>query len=126
VPQDSDHFGRRIYKVFRYAGSERPAEFLLFWGDPSSGVAYPLSMSIVDEVKRHDRGERGFSAEDSDVINARLVEQRRRESRDLGKAIAEEHGDRMAGKKSSVLFAGKNLQLSRIRQRRTRPPELRP
>ena len=126
VPQDSDHFGRRVYKVFRYAGSDRDAEFILFWGDPTNGVAYPLSMAIVDEVKRHDRNERGFSAEDPDVLNARLVEQRQREARELGSAIAEEHADRMEGKKTSVLFTGKNLQLSRIRQRRRMPPELRP
>ena len=122
VPQDSDHFGRRVYKVFRYAGSERSAEFILFWGDPTNNVAYPLSYAIVDEVKRHDRGERGFSAEDSDTINARLLEESRRKSREEGQALAEEHADRMTGKKKTVLHTSKNLQLSRIRHRRSFDP----
>lgn len=130
VPQDSDYFGRRIYKVFRYAGSDRPADFILFWGDAAKNEAYPLSMAIVDEVKRHDRGSRGFDVEDSDTLNARLREQRAREARELGEAIAEYHGDRMGdgsgGKKFTVLPTGRSLQLARMRRRRELPPELRP
>lgn len=124
VPQGRDRDGRTYWKVARYCGSERPVEFILTWGDADS--AYPLSFAIVDEVKRHDRNSRGFDAEDSDTLNKRLLEERARESRELGEAIAEYHGDRMAGKKKTVLHAGRNLQLSRIRQRRFRPPELRP
>lgn len=126
VPQGVDREGRTYWKVARYFGSERPVEFLLTWGDLEQGVAYPLSMAIVDEVRRHDRSMRGFDAEDSDTINARLRAKREQESRELGRAIAEEVHDRMAGKKSTPLFRGRNLQLARIRQRRRLPPELRP
>ena len=128
VPQDSDHFGRRVYKVFRYAGSNRPAEFILFWGDPGKGVAYPLSMSLVDEVKRHDRGMHGFSAEDSDTINARLKADLARESREQGAELADEFRDHIAGKGTkSILFRGKHLQAARNRVRaRTKSRELRP
>ena len=56
VPQESEVLGKRCYKVYRYAGSERPAEFILAWvkdGDP-----LPLSMGLVDAVKALDRNSR--------------------------------------------------------------------
>src|SRR5215510_10143671 len=58
VPQDSDAYGRRIYKVYKYMGGDRPAQFILMWSD-EEGNPYPLSSSLVEEVKRHDRNLRG-------------------------------------------------------------------
>lgn len=45
------------YRVYRYAGSERPAEFILYWGD-ERGNPYPLSGRILDEVRKLDRNSR--------------------------------------------------------------------
>src|SRR3990172_2038428 len=73
VPQDSDYYGRRIYKVAPYYAPDPPVEFLLTWCDPSGETAYPLSMAIVDEIRRHDRGMRGFDVPGPDVSNAKLL-----------------------------------------------------
>ena len=127
VPQDSDHYGRTIYKVYRYVGSERPAECILFWGDPTQNVAYPLSMSLVDEVRRHDRGMRGFDAETSDALNAKLLAARARESREMGEALAEDYQDRLSGKRRTILHRGRDLYAARNRvRRRTGARELEP
>ena len=77
VPQDSDVYGQRIYKVYKYMGSERPALFVLLWGD-GHGNPYPLSSALVEEVKRHDRNMRGVLL-DPDEHNRRLKEERYRD-----------------------------------------------
>lgn len=100
VPQDSDHFGRRIYKVYRYNGPDRDADFILFWGDPGKNEAYPLSMQIVDEVKRHDRSSRGFDVEDPDVINARLIAENRAKAREEGEALVADVEAYTSGRKT--------------------------
>lgn len=45
------------YRVYRYAGSNRPSEFILYWGD-NQGNPYPLSSRILDEVRKLDRNSR--------------------------------------------------------------------
>lgn len=99
VPQGRDREGRTFYKVARYIGSERPVEFILTWGDITNGIAYPLSWGIVDEVKRHDRGSRGFDARDSDAINAEHRAELEKESRRQSEALLDDHRDRISGKK---------------------------
>lgn len=125
VPQDSDHYGRRVYKVYRYAGSDRPAEFLLFWGD-EHGNAFPLSMAIVDAVQRLDKNLRGFDPRDADVHNAALRMARERESRDWGDELAREFEGKLEGKKSSPLHRSQSLRRARDKVRARTPKELRP
>lgn len=126
VPQDSDHFGRRVYKVFRYAGSERPAEFLLFWGD-EHGNPFPLSSSLVDAVKQLDRNMRGFDPRNADAKNAELVARRRQKSREDGEALLQDYDGRLEGKKSSPPKRSVGLLRARDRVRaRTRSSDLRP
>lgn len=129
IPQGTDRRGKTFWKVARYMG-DRPVQFILTWGDISKGEAYDLSFGIVDEVQRLDRSTRG-APEGSDAINRRLLEQREKDSRDLGEAIADEFRDYLGdgtgnAKRSHVPVPGRALQLSRIRQRRKLPPELRP
>ncbi len=125
VPQDSDHYGRRVYKVYRYAGSDRPAEFILFWGD-EHGNPFPLSTSLVDEVQRLDRNLRG-TVPDPDSLNARLVAERRRDAEADFDEIVREHAKRVDGKNSQPLPRSPGLYLARSRVRaRTRSRELKP
>ena len=42
------------YQVRRYRGGDKPSEFLFFWVD-DNGDPLPLSMNILDLVKRHDK-----------------------------------------------------------------------
>jgi hypothetical protein len=58
VPQRSDAFGRTYYSVYRYAGSERPAEFIFAWVD-DVGAPLPLTSRILDRVQELDRNSRG-------------------------------------------------------------------
>ncbi|MBA2370736.1 MAG: hypothetical protein H0V71_03715 [Chloroflexi bacterium] len=126
MPQGTDRDGRPFYKVARYYGSERPVEFILTWGDITNGIAYPLSMAIVDEVRRHDRSMRGFDARDSDDLNAELVAKRLKDSRDEGREIARWFQSKLDGN-ISVLFRSKNLKQARDRVRgRTKESKLKP
>jgi hypothetical protein len=78
VPQDSDAYGQRIYKVYKFMGPDRPAAFILMWGD-WNGNPFPLSSALVEEVKRHDRNLRGHeSLPDADEHNRRLKSEARR------------------------------------------------
>ena len=125
VPVDSDAYGRRIYKVVRYQGSERPFVPVLFWGD-EYGNPYPLSMSIVDAVQRLDRNTRG-TVPDSDTRNAELVERRRREADADLDEIAREFRGRLEGTRSSPLPRSESLRRARDKVRaRTKTSELRP
>jgi len=126
VPQDSDHFGRRVYKVFRYMGSETPAQFVCGWWDEMGNPYDGLSVTgLLDMVKRLDRNTRWVNV-DPDVKNAELLEQRRRESNDELDEVLREHRDRVDGKKSSPLPRSRNLYLSRLKQRKGRDKEMWP
>ena len=92
VPQDSDTHGRRIYKVYRYAGSDRPAEFLLYWAN-ERGEPYPLSMRLLDEIKRHDKNTRGDKF-DADAEYQRVVNAGRKNFDDESQQLAEEYARR--------------------------------
>jgi hypothetical protein len=75
-----------VWKVYRYAGSDRPAEFLLAW-TTSTGEPLPLSMRLVDEVQRHDRNSPGVIV-DADRQTQQLHEQRQRQDETDDEAIA--------------------------------------
>lgn len=65
------------YRVYRYAGSDRPAQFVLYWGD-SDGNAYPLSSRILDKVKQLDRNNDRSEYRSEDALNE---ERRKREAK---------------------------------------------
>ena len=80
IPQDSDAFGRRIYKVYKSMGNDTPAIFILMWAD-EHGEPFPLSMQLVEEVKRYDRNSRGNQTLiNEDEANAALEKRRRKEA----------------------------------------------
>ena len=125
VPVDSDSYGRRVYKVYRWRGPDRESEFVLFWGD-QYGEPYPLSMSIVDAVQQLDLNTRG-RVEDSDARNAKLLAERRKDAEYEFDEITKAYEEHYLGRKSSPLFTGKNLQAARNRVRaRTKTNELKP
>lgn len=100
VPQDSSAFGTRIYKVYKYQGPDRPATFILLWGD-GNGTPYPLSSALVEEVKRYDRGGRGHATlPDPDEENRRLNEERRREAEEEFTEIGREFDRYVTGKRN--------------------------
>ena len=115
VPQDSDAYGKRIYKVYRWRGPDRDAEFVLFWAD-QYGEPYPLSMSIVDAVQLLDRNTRG-QIEDPDVRNAKLLAEQRKDAEYELDEMTKMYEDHMLDRKRSPLFRSKNLQAARNRVR---------
>ena len=127
VPQDSDHFGRRVYKVFRYMGSEQPAQFICGWWDEFGKPYDGLSVTgLLDMVKRLDRNTRWENV-DPDVRNAQLRESRQREAAAELDEIADEFRGRIDGKKSSPLPRSRDLYLARNRVRaRTKDKDLWP
>jgi hypothetical protein len=127
VPQDSDAFGQRVYKVFRYAGSEQPAQFVCGWWDDMGKPYGGLSVTgLLEMVKRLDRNTRSYYV-DPDVRNAELTEKRRREAHAQLDEIADEFRGKIDGTKSSPLPRGRDLYLARNRVRaRTKDKDLWP
>ena len=116
IPQDSDVYGRRVYKVYRYCGSERPAEFLFLWGD-DYGNPYPLSMALVERARTYDKNQRGNSEYiDPDEHNRRLRELRNRDYHSEVETIKTEELAR--GEKSYVFHRSPALAVARRRGRR--------
>ena len=104
VPQDSDAYGTRIYKVYKYEGPDRAATFILHWGD-EHGNPFPLSSALVEEVKRHDRNMRGHATLlDPDESNRKLKEERRRTLNNDLDELGREFDKRVAGKFSTTFF----------------------
>jgi len=125
VPQDSDAYGQRIYKVMRWQGPDRDAQFVLFWAD-QYGNPYPLSMSIVDAVQLLDLNTVG-QKEDADVRNAKLLAEKRKDFDYELDEMARMYDEHMLDKMRSPLFRSKTLQAARNRVRsRTKTNELKP
>lgn len=127
VPQDSDHYGRRVYKVFRYVGSERPAQFVCGWWDELGRPYDGLSVTgLLDMVKRLDKNTSHVNI-DPDEKNARLIAERQREHSERMQEVVEEFRDRIDGKKSSPLPRSRGLYLARSRVReQTKTKEFKP
>lgn len=102
-----------FYKVYRYAGSERPAEFLFAWMD-AKGQPLPLSMRLLEKVREQDRNTRA-AAVNEDIANE-LNRQRldAMAERDAEDAVAEWLPRE---KRSAVLHRGQHLRMARDKQR---------
>jgi hypothetical protein len=110
VPQDSDAYGQRVYKVYRYAGSDRPAEFLFMWGD-DLGNPFPLSMQLVERARHFDKNSRNRDYVDPDEHNRRLKEQRHKDADADAETIKDEmlkrHGRSPAFRRSPAFAASR-------------------
>lgn len=111
VPQGAD--GRNIaYKVYRYAGSDRPAEFICFWGDAATGEAYPLSSGLLEKVKALDKNSRTRYVSPEEE-NALAAEARRRKADEDVEAIFDDWKRREG--RSAMLPRGTSLARARSR-----------
>ena len=126
VPQDSDAFGRRIYKVYRRVNNER-SEFVCFWGNPDTLEPYPLSVTgLLEMVKSQDKTGRNVEVSLAERERRAAAERYRDGRRDLD-AIVEEFDGKIEGKKSSPLPRSQSLRMMRDRVRaRTKTKEFRP
>lgn len=128
VPQDSDAFGRRVYKVYRYMGSERPAEFVCGWWDDHGHPYDQLSVTgLLEMVQRHDKNLRGSRQASLEEREQALRQERYKDGRrDLDEIVREFDG-RIEGKRSSPLPRSVGLRMARDKVRaRTKNPEFRP
>lgn len=107
VPQPDDE-GRVAYKVFRYQGGDRPAEFVCGWWSEQL-QPLPLSHRLVDLVKQLDRNTGG--REDVDTENERLREERLRDAAEAISDVGRETSKRV--KRSPALHRGQHLRRSR-------------
>ena len=125
VPQDSDAYGRRVYKVYRYNGPDRPADFVCAWWDRKN-EPLPLSGALVDMVQMLDKNSpgRGPTLEQEE---ARIRAQKRKEAREATRPIVEEFGPRLDGKKHTLIPRSQSLRRARDKERaRQKLPEFRP
>lgn len=77
IPQDSDAYGRRIYRVARRVGGDRPVQWVVTWRT-REGDALPLSHRLVEKVKELDLNTRA-RVDDPDDLNAALKDERRKD-----------------------------------------------
>jgi hypothetical protein len=113
VRQLSESLGALVWKVYRYAGSERPAEFVCAWTD-RSGTPLPLSHRLVDMVKGLDRNSRAPVA-DADTLNARRKERAEKEVQRHNQDLIDDHLPRVG--RSPVLHRSQSLRMARDKQR---------
>ena len=121
VPQDSARFGRRVYRVIRSNGPDRPPDFVCWWAD-EYGAPLPLSFSLVDYVQLHDRNTVG-RPKDADELDREFRAQKRKDYLRDAEAIVHDHADRVDGKKQQVLPRSRSLYLARQRARAKQPKE---
>ncbi len=125
VPQDSDVYGRRIYKVYHYNGPDTPADLVCVWWDQNH-EPLPLSSSLVDYVQMLDKNtvDRGPTLEEQE---ARVREQKRKDAREEMRPIVEEFAKKLDGKKTVLLPRSQSLRRARDKERaRQKNPEYRP
>jgi hypothetical protein len=77
IPQDSDAYGRRIYRVARRVGGDRPVQWVVTWRT-REGDALPLSHRLVEKVKELDLNSRN-KVDDPDDLNAQLKVDRQKD-----------------------------------------------
>jgi len=113
VRQPSDTFECLVWKVYRSAGSERPAEFICAWTD-RSGAPLPLSHRLVDMVKGLDRGSRAPHM-DADALNAQRRERAEKDVKRHNQDLIDDHLPRVG--RNPVLHRGQSLRMARDKQR---------
>ena len=111
IPQDSDVYGRRIYRVARRVGGDRPVQWIVTWRT-REGDALPLSHRLVEKVKELDLNSRN-RVDDPDDLNAQLRVER---ERDLEREMENLREDWMR-KSIPILPRSQALRMSRDKRR---------
>ena len=111
VPQRSDAYGHIYYSVYRYAGSERDAEFVCAWQN-ESGEPRPLSFGLVDLVKQLDKNTRSRYLSDDERNTRKREREAKQEERDR-EALISDWQTREG--RSAVLPRGAHLRQARSR-----------
>lgn len=81
--------GQHAWSVYRYAGPDRPAEFLCFWGN-DQGEPFPLSTRIVDMVRALDKNSR-VEHKTSDERNQELVDEKKKRDDETVESLKQDH-----------------------------------
>jgi hypothetical protein len=101
-------------------------ELVVCWRKNGYGEPLPLSMSLVDEVQKHDRNTRGTPGNVDEVDRRVRAEHRKDYMRDA-EAIVKEFGPKLDEKKMAPLPRSQSLRMARDRVRAKTPnPDLRP
>ena len=103
-----------VWKVYRYMGDHRPAEFVCgWWTDELEPL--PLTMRLVDRVKDRHAASRAPHV-DADEHNLRLIEARRKDAEDAADALAGEFAPYLDRGRVSVA-AGRSRKPAHLRNR---------
>lgn len=112
IPQESDHYGRIVYKVARLTGGDRPVQWVMSWRT-RDGEALPLSMRLVDKVKELDLNSRA-PKDDPDDLNAQVRAER---ERDLDREMENLSEDWQRKHGQPILHRSQSLRLARDKRR---------
>jgi hypothetical protein len=104
------------WRVYRYAGPDRPADFILYWGDGEG--PWPLSHRLVDEVKRHDRNTQAH-VPSPEELNAKAEAERRKQDAAMVEDIVDDNRHKMNGR-IACLKPSVALRMARDKERRRR------
>lgn len=109
----ADRPGREGWRVYRYAGGDRPIEFLCFWGS-EHGDPYPLSHGLVDLMKQMDRNTRSRYLDDVAANAIRKAEIDKQYERD-SEALRDDYLPLQG--RSPMLHRGQSLRRARDKRR---------
>lgn len=108
-------FDAKVYVVLCEVEGDRPPLAVCEWRD-EYGRPLPLSSGILDKVKSlAPRG--GVAAQEAFAANEAMVEAAKREADEAMDEIAEDVGDRMAGKRSASVHRGQHIRRARDKRR---------
>ena len=103
--------GTQAWKVYRYAGSDRPAEFLFMWGN-DYGEPWPLSFRILDKVRELDKNTT-FKARNEDALERDRRASDAKREQDAIEALTDDWMTREG--RSALLPRGQSLRRARAR-----------
>lgn len=109
--------GGWVYKVIQVV-SDDYAPVVFTWMD-ERGEPLPLSSGLVEELKRHLRGERTDLVSE-DEHNRRLVERGRRVEEELTRAVVDDHRARVERGRVAVSLAHHNRRPAGMKRNRGR------
>ena len=107
---------RFVWTVKYHVGSEHPPHLVFEWRDQKTNEPLPLTMGIVDRVKRLEGAGHTVFREVSEH-NRRLVAEREARSDQAYTDITNDMEPRMRDTRSAVLHRGVGLRMSRDKRR---------
>lgn len=112
--------GRQVWKVVSVWSSEHPAVMILAWRENGIGDPMPLTMRLVDEVRKLREVDPVKASLAIDDANAKVKARLKQKARDDAQAISDEHKPYVDRNRVQVTTAAIPLKPGYMRNKRLR------